>query len=257
MMTLILVLSLLFAMVGGAVLAAWKFRVSDESSGGAVGVVIAPCALALYLVAAAMGVVISWEDYTAAEDGVATEAGAAQALYWSTTAFPEEEAEVVRDQLRHYLTTVVEEDWPRMEQDGELSSEGDDALAVLAASVRVLSVSDTGDGLDRLTARQEITNLSDARIERGNAAGDEIPSILLVIAGVSAVALAVLPFVMIKREAKVAYFWASVNLVFVFATTLLLFYLGTPFTEVLANDPGGIGEALAAFDRADLAIDAR
>lgn len=256
-MTLIIVLSILLAMVGGAALAVWRFRVSDEDSGGAVGVVIAPCALALYLVAAAMAVVIGWEDFKAAEDGVLAEAGAAQSLYWSTTALPHEDGEVVREQLRHYLTTVVERDWPLMEDAGELSAEGDDALAVLTASVRVLSASDTGDGLDRLTARQELANLSDARIERANAAGDEIPSILLVSAAVSAVALAVLPFVMIKRGSSVAYFWASVNLVFVFATTLLLFYLGTPFSEVLAHDAGGIEDALAGFDRADLAIDAR
>ncbi|MFW5416000.1 DUF4239 domain-containing protein [Nocardiopsis sp. CNT-189] len=256
MMTSVLAFSILAAMVLGAILAAWRFRVSDDSSGGAVGVVIAPCALALYLAAAAMGVVIGWEDFKGAEEGVATEAGAAQALYWSTAALPAEEAETVRGQLRTYLTTVVEEDWPLMQREGGLSPEGDEALADLAASVRVLSSSDTGEGLDLLTARQELTNLSDARIERADAAGDGIPPVLTAITAVSAVAVAVLPFAMMKQRSAAAYFWAAVNLLFVFAPVVLMLYMGSPYTGILVNDAGGIEDALAGFEQADAALDA-
>jgi hypothetical protein len=255
MLTLFVILAVLAVMVAGAALAVWRFRVSDDSSGGAVGVIVAPCVLSLYLVAAAMAVVIGWEDFKSAEDDMIAEAGAAQALYWSSTAFPEEEGDAVRAHLRTYLTTVVEEDWPRMQTQGELSEQGDEDLAVLAASVRVLSVSDTGDGLDRLTARQEITKLSDARGQRADAAGDRIPLILQAISVVTAVVIAVLPFAMIKRGARVAYFWASVNLAFVFATIVLLFTMGSPYTGVLANDAGGLEEAVAGFDRADLALE--
>ncbi|NYH52111.1 hypothetical protein HNR06_001700 [Nocardiopsis arvandica] len=257
MLTLFLVLTVLIAMVGGALLAVGRFRVDDESSGGAVSVVVAPCVLALYLASAAMGVVIGWEHFTGAGDGLTAEAGAAESLYWSTTAFPDEEAQVVRERLRAYMSTVVEEDWPRMESGGELSSAGDEAFADLAASVRALSVSDTGDGLDRLTARQELAELSDARIERADAAGDGVPSVLNAIAALSAVAVAVLPFAMIRRGSSVAYFWAAANLVFVFATILLLFYLGNPFNGALAHDAGAIQEALAEFDRTDASLDPR
>ncbi|WP_026120077.1 bestrophin-like domain [Nocardiopsis potens] len=256
MTTPILAFSVLAAMILGAVFAAWRFRVSDDSSGGAVGVVIAPCALALYLAAAAMGVVIGWEDFKGAEEGVATEAGAAQALYWSAASLPAEEAETVRGQLRTYLTTVVEEDWPLMQREGELSPEGDEALADLAASVRVLSSTDAAGGLDLLTARQELTNLSDARIERADAAGDGIPPVLTAITAVSAVAVAVLPFAMMKQRSATAYFWAAVNLLFVFAPVLLMLYMGSPYTGILVNDAGGIEDALAGFERADMALDA-
>ncbi|MFE3459892.1 hypothetical protein ACFXKD_20300 [Nocardiopsis aegyptia] len=257
MLTLFAILAVLAAMVGGAALAAWRFRIADDFSGGAVGIIIAPCALSLYLVAAAMAVVIGWEDFKAAEDGLIAEAGAAQELYWSSTAFPEEEGEAVRGHLRTYLTTVVEKDWPRMEARGELSGQGDDDLAALAASVRGLSVSDSGDGLDRLTARQEITTLSEARGQRADAAGDQIPPLLMLISVVTAVVVAVLPFAMIKQGSRVAYFWASVNLAFVFGTIVLLFTLGTPYSGVLANDAGALEEAIAGFDRADLALESR
>lgn len=254
MLTLLLVLVVLIAMVGGAILTVGRFRVDEESSGGAVSVVVAPCVLALYLAAAAMGVVIGWENFTGAEDGLTAEVGAAESLYWSTTAFPDEQAEMVRQQLRSYMTAVVEEDWPMMRSQGELSPEGDEALTDLAVSVRELSVSDTGDGLDRLTARQELAELSDARIGRADAAGDGMPSALLAIAALSAIAVAVLPFTMIRRGAAVAYFWASANLVFVFSTILLLFYLGNPFNGVLAHDPDGLAAALNGFDRTDMAL---
>ena len=255
MFTLFALLAVLAAMVGGAVLAAWRFRIADDFSGGAVGIIIAPCVLSLYLVAAAMAVVIGWEDFKSAEDSMIAESQAAQELYWSSTAFPQEEGEAVRDHLRDYMTTVVEKDWPRMEARGELSGQGDDDLATLAASVRVLSVSDAGDGLDRLTARQEVTELSQARGERADAAGDRIPLILTVISVVTAVVVAVLPFAMIKQGSRVAYFWAGVNLAFVFATIALLFSMGTPYSGVLANDAGGIEEAITGFDRADLALE--
>ncbi|WP_159940324.1 MULTISPECIES: DUF4239 domain-containing protein [unclassified Nocardiopsis] len=250
----LLILAVLVTMVAGALLAVWKFRVSDDSSGGAVGVVIAPCVMAIYLVAAAMGVVIGWDDFKAAEDGLIAETGAAQSLYWSTATFPGEEGEEVREKLRAYLTAVVEEDWPLMEEEGELSAEGDEALAELSASVRALSLADSGDGLDRLSARQEATALSEARIERADAAGDDIPPLVLVITAVTAVAVAVLPFAMIRKGSFTAYFWSSVNLVLVFATVLLIASMGNPFNGILANDMGAVEEALAAFDRADLAM---
>lgn len=255
MFTLFVVLAVLTAMVGGAVLAARRFRVSDDFSGGAVGVVLAPCVLSLYLVASAMGVVIGWEDFKSAEDDAIAEAGAAQSLYWSSTAFPEEEGEAVRDRLRTYAETVIEDDWPLMEAERELSPDGDDGLAALAASVRGLSVSDTGDGLDRMTARQEMNNLSDARNQRADAAEDHIPAALLAISTLSAVAVAVLPFAMIKRGAKTAYFWAAVNLVFVFGTVVLLLLIGNPYSGLLANDAGEMENALEAFDRSDTALE--
>ncbi len=255
MPTLFVALAVLVAMVGGAALVAWRFRLSGSFAEGAVGVVIAPCVLSLYLVAAAMAVVIGWEDYKSAEDDLISEAGAAQALYWSSTAFPGEEGEAVRGHLRTYLETVVEDDWPLMETKGELSPGGDDDLALLAASVRGLSVSDTGDGLDRLTARQEVTKLSDARSQRADAAGDQIPAALLAVSALTAVVIAVLPFAMIRKGSGVAFFWAAVNLVFVFGTIALLLFMGNPYNGVLANDAGSMEEALAGFDRSDSTLE--
>jgi hypothetical protein len=255
MFTLFVILAVLAAMVGGSVLAARRFRITDDFSGGAVGVIIAPCVLSLYLVAAAMSVVIGWEEYKTAEDEMIAEAGAAQALYWSSTAFPGEEGEAVRGHLRTYLETVLEDDWPLMETQGELSSAGDDDLAALAASVRVLSVSDTGDGLDRLTARQEVTKLSDARNQRADAAENQIPPALLAVSALSALVVAVLPFAMIRSGARTAYFWAGVNLAFVFGTIVMLFFLGNPYSGVLANDSEVMEEAVAGFDRADLTLE--
>ncbi|MFL1428847.1 MULTISPECIES: hypothetical protein [unclassified Nocardiopsis] len=254
MFTLFLILAVLAAMVAGAVLAAGRFRVDDGESGGAVGIVVAPCVLALYLGAAAMGVVIGWEGYKGAEDGLMAEVGSAQSLYWSTVALPEHEAEQVRDRLRDYLGSVVEDDWPAMEAGEGLSAEGDAAYADLAASVRSLSVSDTGDGLDRLTARQELNSLGEARLERADAATEGMPPALTGIAVLSATAVAVLPFAMLKRGSRAAYFWAGANLAFVFATIVLLFYVGHPFSGILAHDAGGIEEALAGFDAIDRAL---
>lgn len=254
MLTLFLVLAVLAAMVAGAVLAVGRFRVDDEDSGGAVGIVVAPCVLALYLGSAAMGVVIGWEGYKAAEDGMMAEAGSAQSLYWSTVALPEGESEEVRDRLRAYLGAVVEDDWPLMEAAEGLSPEADAAYADLAASVRSLSVSDTGDGLDRLTARQELNALGEARLERADAATEVMPPVLTGIAALSATAVAILPFAMLRRGSRVAYFWAGANLAFVFATVVLLFYMGHPFSGVLAHDAGGIEDALDGFDDIDRAL---
>ena len=251
MSTLLLLAALLLVMVAGAVLISRRLQVDDEFSGGALGATIAPCVLALYLVAAAMGAVIAWENFTTAQDGVVAEAGAARSLYWSTTALPEDEAAVVRENLRAYLTSVVEDDWPRMVTEGELSAEGDEAMAELTKSVRTLSASDSGDGLDRLTARQELGNLSDARVARSDAAGDGIPTLLLVLTAASGAVVAVMPFAMIKRGARVAYLWATVNLLFVFATIALLFYIGDPYASALRADAEGLSAALVAFERVD------
>ncbi|MFD6097218.1 hypothetical protein ACFVWN_13635 [Nocardiopsis flavescens] len=256
MITLLLVLAVLATMVAGAVLAVGRFRVDDEDSGGAIGIVVAPCVLALYLGSGAMGVVIGWEGFKGAEDGLMSEVGSAQSLYWSTVALPESESEEVRDRLRDYMGSVVEDDWPAMVAGQGLSPEADAAYADLAASVRSLSVSDTGDGLDRLTARQELNSLGEARLERADAATEVMPPLLTGIAALSATAVAILPFAMLRNGSRIAYFWAAANLVFVFATVVLLFYMGHPFSGVLAHDSGGIEDALAGFDDIDRAMTA-
>ncbi|WP_067974369.1 bestrophin-like domain [Nocardiopsis trehalosi] len=255
-LSLVLVLCVLALLCVAGVLVVRKFGISSDDSDGAIGTLIAPCVLSIYLIAMAMGLVIGWENNQGAGDGLTDEAATATALYWSTGALPEEQGARVRADLRDYLETSVRDDWPRM-RERALSPEGDTALQRLRTSVHAI---DTGDdpaaALDRLTARQEVADLAAQRVQRADAAGSEIPRVVTLAATVSALAVVVLPFGMGVRGSRTRIFWALLNLVFVAATVVLLLYLDNPYTGALAIGPDALTAALEGFDRIDAAIGA-
>ncbi|RNL82180.1 bestrophin-like domain [Halostreptopolyspora alba] len=232
-------------------LVARRSGLSGDDYSGPVGTLVAPCLLAIYLIAIAMGIVIGWENKNTASNNAVDEASAATALYWSTQALPEDRAEPIREDLRAYVTTVVREEWPVMRKDGELSEAGEDRLDRLMVSVHE-GVAQNGSGTaDRITAHQEMAVLVDQRMKRADAVDDTIPEALVIAVLVSAAAVAVMPFGSRHRGSRASLLWAGVNLAFVATTVIMLFYLDNPYTGVHAIDAQPLEDALEGFDRID------
>ncbi|MBB6173557.1 hypothetical protein HNR23_003617 [Nocardiopsis mwathae] len=230
-----------------------RFGFKPHEDGGAIGSLVIPCLLSIYLIAVAMGIVIGWENNRQAADDVVAEATSATDLYWSTATFPENSGEQIRRELRTYVETVIRNDWPEMRH-GELSAAGDAALDRLRASVAELPTLDQADALDRMVARQEVSGLVDKRIERADSAQDHIPRTLLAITAVTALAIAVLPFGMGGARSRAGVFWSVTNMLVVASTVLALLFLDNPYSGLIPVDSEPLEEALAGFDRIDQAI---
>jgi hypothetical protein len=253
-LSLTLTLVVLAALLVAGILIARRFAISEEQCGGALGTLIAPCVLSIYLIATAMGIVIGWENNSGASDNAVDEAKAATNLYWSTASFPEGEGEQVRRDLRTYLRAVADQDWPAMQADGRLSDSAEADLSRLRLSVNEVPAGDQSEALDRLAARQEVAVLVDQRIQRADSAGDSIPRILTGAAAVTALAVIVMPFGMGVRGSGSKVFWASLNLLLVGGTVAVLLFLDNPYAGLLAIDAGAIEDALQGFDEIDATV---
>ena len=91
----------------------------------------------VYAVLLAFVVVVSWENFSGAEDVVGQEASALRNIYRDSTAFSPEVRERVHADVREYARAVVEREWPAMNRgepgDPEVAGVLDDFSQTLVA----------------------------------------------------------------------------------------------------------------------------
>ncbi len=68
----------------------------------------------IYAVLLAFVVVVSWENFSGAENVVGQEASALRNIYRDSTTFPPEVRERIHNDVRDYARTVAEREWPAM-----------------------------------------------------------------------------------------------------------------------------------------------
>ncbi|PRY00495.1 DUF4239 domain-containing protein [Allonocardiopsis opalescens] len=239
-------------------LAIWKVRISERDLGGSIGTMVAPAVLSVYLLVAAMAIVIGWESNNAARDLTVTEATAATDTYWAVQRLPEPQREEAAAGVRDYLSTVVNEDWPRM-RDGDMSQAGDSVLAGLRATVAETPEAAPDDyaAADRASAIMETGELLDIRTERANTAGSNIPVFLVIVTALLGLAVAVLPFASGNWRSRADMFWCAVNFVLVVATLVILVSLDNPYAGMFPVGPGPLQDSLDGFDTIDAAVSAQ
>ncbi|MFC7329165.1 hypothetical protein [Marinactinospora rubrisoli] len=238
-------------LVGVGCLAGWRYRITGAESGRTISGTVAPPLLGIYLVAAALGAVIGWENNSTARGTIADEAAVATELYWTAGALPEPDRSAVRAGLREYLSTAVERDWPAMRTAGDLSETATADLNRLHARVAAVSARDTATAASRSAAVRQAGELVRLRVDRDNAAGRSIPVVLMAATAVAGLAVAVLPFAAGARDSRATAFWAGVNLLFVAATVLLPPLLDNPFAGPFGVTSEALQEALDQFALVD------
>ena len=88
-------------------------RLAEGEQNDVAGFVIAVVGV-IYAVLLAFVVIVSWENFSQAESVVGQEASALRSIYRESTAFPVDVREQLRDDVRHYASTVIEQEWPAM-----------------------------------------------------------------------------------------------------------------------------------------------
>jgi hypothetical protein len=133
-----------------------------------------------YAVLLAFVVIVVWEDYESAKETVESEANELAGVYLLADRFPGSSGERVQELARSYAKTVVEEEWPLMEE-GEASERASALLRELGFSV--LNV-DTGAGAGQVLYDQGLTRMhevSDARRLRLLETREGLPELLWVV----------------------------------------------------------------------------
>jgi hypothetical protein len=68
----------------------------------------------IYAVLLAFVVIVSWENFSHAEQVVGNEASALRTIYRDSSAFPPQVRDQLHDTVRRYATAVVDTEWPAM-----------------------------------------------------------------------------------------------------------------------------------------------
>jgi hypothetical protein len=130
----------------------------------------------VYAVLLAFVVIAVWEKFSEGQTSVAKESAAAAALfYYSEGAEPE--AAKLHESLVHYLTLVIESDWPAMASESE-DSHTTDALGALYRAAMALNRTGTRSIPDMSEVFTQIDNLTLARRVRLHLSTGLVPEII-------------------------------------------------------------------------------
>ncbi len=99
---------------------------------------VGPSLAAMYLLVLALALATEWQTIGSAQQAVGNEAVAVRQVYWAASGLPPAAGNTLRAQIRGYVATVIDHDWPEMER-GTLD---DASLKLLTAmSTSLLEVS--------------------------------------------------------------------------------------------------------------------
>ena len=153
--------------------------------------------LGVYAILLALLVISAWDDREAARDNTEREANAVAEIFWIAHNIPEPEGPHLQELARSYSQTVVDEEWPLMQQVGSewtLMEQGGSAASDPRAWGLVDEIRGSLQGWQPTTeeelgfqrmALDQVQDLADARRLRLVEAGGRLPIILwaLVVVG--------------------------------------------------------------------------
>jgi hypothetical protein len=191
-------------------------------------------------------VIVVWENYETAEHTMETEANELAGIYFLANRFSEPDRQRVHDLARSYAHTVVEEEWPLMEQ-GKTSPRASSLLNELRLSLQNLDIRTEADLILYDQALTRFHDLANARRLRVVEVTEGLPAILwIVLIGGGVVTVCFTYLFGLKNNWAHALMIAALTLVI---CTILL-TIGTleyPFAGAARVQPDAFEEVLRIF----------
>jgi hypothetical protein len=201
-----------------------------------------------YAVLLAFVVIVVWEDYESAKETVESEANELAGVYLLADRFPGSSGERVKELAHSYARTVVEEEWPLMEE-GESSERASTLLRKLRFSVQNV---DAGTGAGQVLYDQGLTRMhevTDARRLRLLDTREGLPEILWVVLISGGVVTVTFTYLFgLKNN------WAHALMVAALTLVIcgILFTIGSfehPFAGQTKIQPDAFEEVLRSFEQ--------
>jgi len=147
-------------------------RAHNELAGFIVAVISVTYAVLLAFIAVA-----TWESYSRAQDIVDTEADYVGSIYRDTQGLPASMGQSIRDDLRTYVNTVVNDEWP-MQRQGRTPDRGWRALRQLHSAIVTMQPQTMGEEVIQAELLRTLNELYSARASRLSAVEGHIPDIV-------------------------------------------------------------------------------
>src|SRR5450631_4911851 len=101
---------------GAAAAIAWFLRKREREPDDVTLGFVGPSLAAMYLLVLALALATEWQTIGSAQQAVGTEAVAVRQVYWAASGLPSAAGNTIKAQVRGYVTTVIDHDWPEMER---------------------------------------------------------------------------------------------------------------------------------------------
>jgi hypothetical protein len=222
---------------GAAAGVAWFLRKREfEPEDVTIGF-IGPSLAAMYLLVLALSLATEWQTISSAQQAVGNEAVAVRQVYWAASGLPEPAAGDLESQVRGYLSTVINHDWPQMER-GTLDNRSDQLLSTMGTFVLRINTTTSGASNAQQYALGQLSVLASARAQRAGAAESRLPLGVLVAVIVTSLFVCAFPFAGGMKSERVCVTIAILQTALVAVCVVVVFQLDNPFTGPLATTPG-------------------
>jgi Protein of unknown function (DUF4239) len=229
---------------GAAAAIAWYLRDHKREPEDVTLSFIGPSLAAMYLLVLALALATEWQTIGSAQQAVGNEAVAVRQIYWAASGLPAAAGNTLRAEVRGYVTTVVDHDWPEMER-GTLDDASLSQLTAMSASLLQVNTQTSEAANAQAYATGQLGALVTARAERESAAESRLPVGVLIAVVLTSLIVGLFPFAGAIRSEKASIGVAVVQSVMVAVTVVVVFQLNNPYTGPLGTGPGPISAVAA------------
>jgi hypothetical protein len=202
---------------------------------------LGPSLAAMYLLVLALALATEWTTIGSAQQAVGNEAVAVRQIYWAASGLPQPAQNELQSQVRDYLSTVINHDWPQMQR-GTLDEVSDQQLSAMSTFVLRLNATTSAASNAQQYAIAQLSVLASARAGRENAAESRLPLGVIVAVMVTSLIVCLFPFAGGIRSEKMSVAIAVLQTALVAVTVVVVFQLNNPFAGPLATTPGPLTE---------------
>jgi len=137
----VLIAGLVSAGIAAAI--AWFVRKRESEPEDVTIGFLGPSLAAMYLLVLALALATEWQTIGSAQQAVGNEAVAVRQIYWAASGLPQPADNELKTQVRDYLSTVINHDWPQM-QHGTLDESSDQLLSGMGTFLLQLNTTTSG-----------------------------------------------------------------------------------------------------------------
>ncbi|MFI6509727.1 hypothetical protein ACIBCT_19145 [Streptosporangium sp. NPDC050855] len=224
-----------------------KGREDEEHGASSVGF-SANLALAVYLLVLAYAAVLCRDGLSVTEADVQAEAESLTEMYWAVAPIPE--AAPVRTQIRQYTAQSIDLDWPLMAGKTMSPIPGQTLAEARTTLLRLRPVGDEGRNLQQ-DALDRVSEISHARIIRGDDAGTGLESIFVISLIVSGLLVIALPWTLGVRPSSSSIIADVVRVSVVVIGVCFIILISHPFSGLGAVGPDAFQAAQREYDHID------
>jgi Protein of unknown function (DUF4239) len=182
----------------------------------------------LYAVLLAFAVVVVWEKFNDADNGVAREAGAAATVYRLANGIGGDQGAAIRNVMNRYLNLVIAKDWPAMQQ-GRASRAATDALSEIYLVVLNFRPADNSGAILLGELLRQVDLVGEARRARLVTADGIVPDIIWLVLFVGATLTIGFTFFFGAENIRAQATMTGVLSILIFAGLLTIISIDRPF----------------------------